>query len=149
MFLPARRSSRQGRSNRTDFRFCIEIRPKGRSSLSPMNEKSPKGPRKKPAGVSRRYPERQRPKGPRGILSPINEKSPRDHEISLREFLAGLFRGPKRDYQGHYPILFSIKCLSLLSGRTIDSLPTNRRQFTANIADKDHPRKTPNSYPSG
>ena len=51
--------------------------------------------------------------------------------------------GPKRDYQGHYPIFFSIKCLSLLSGRTIDSLPTNRRRFTANIADKDHPDKGP------
>ena len=61
----------------------------------------------------------------------------------------GKYEGPIRDYQGHYPIFFSIKCLSLLSGRTIDYLPTNRRQFTANIADKDHPRKTPNSYPSG
>ena len=53
--------------------------------------------------------------------------------------------GPNRDYQGHYPIFFSIKCLSLLSGRTIDSLPTNRRQFTANIADKDHPDKGPHN----
>ena len=40
-------------------------------------------------------------------------------------------------------MFFSIKCLSLLSGRTIDSLPTNRRQFTANIADKDHTDKGP------
>ena len=54
--------------------------------------------------------------------------------------------GPKRDYQGHYPILFSIKCLSLLSGRTIDSLTTNRRQFTTNIADKDHTDKGPQRF---
>ena len=61
------------------------------------------------------------------------------------------FCGPKRDYQGHYPIFFSTKCLSLLSGRTIDSLPTNRRQFTANIADKDHPDKGPHNitFPDG
>ena len=67
----------------------------------------------------------------------------RDHKKATA--MRWLFCGPNRDYQGHYPIFFSIKCLSLLSGRTIDSLPTNRRQFTANIADKDHPDKGPHN----
>ena len=51
--------------------------------------------------------------------------------------------GPNRDYLGHYPIFFSIKCLPVDHQSLNDTLPTHRRQLSANIADSDHPDKGP------
>lgn len=55
----------------------------------------------------------------------------------------GKYESPVRDQSRVFFIVFSIKCLPVDHQSLNDTLPTHRRQLSANIADSDHPDKGP------